>query len=212
MGNHNLKKNSGAWLICDDHPLVCSGVKGVISELGLSNEIITTTHSKEALNILKTVNIDLLILDINLSDCDGYAFYQRLKSHGYSGKVIFYSAESCLMYSQMALQLGADGYVCKSESCEILKDAVDIVLKGYSFFKFKQETKNRNDLPALSNRENSVMRLLTQGKDNKEIAEILSISNKTVSTYKRRIFSKFNIKNTLELTRLLNKDLDSNQM
>ncbi|WP_045478299.1 response regulator transcription factor [Vibrio owensii] len=190
-------------LIFDDHPLVCIAIKSLVESLGIANEVLTATSSKDALKTLKESDIGLLILDVNLADCDGYDFYKRIKSHGFSGKVIFFSAETSHMYSQMAFRSGADGYVCKSENHEILKDAIEAVAKGYSFFKFKQTVEEHRNVPTLSSRESAVMKLLLQGKSNRDIADVLSISDKTVSTYKRRVLDKFNVKNIVELAKVV---------
>ncbi len=189
-------------LIFDDHPLVSVAIKSLVESLDIANEVMTATSSKEALRILKG-SIGLLILDVNLADCDGYDFYKRIKSHGFNGKVIFFSAETSHMYSQMAFRSGADGYVCKSENHEILKDAIEAVMKGYSFFKFKQTVEEDRNVPMLSSRESAVMKLLLQGKSNRDIADVLSISDKTVSTYKRRVMVKFNVKNIVELSKVV---------
>ncbi len=189
-------------LIFDDHPLVCVAIKSLLKELGMTNEVFTTTSAKSAFKTLKESNIELLILDVNLADCDGFDFYKRIKSHGYKGKVIFFSAETSQMYSQMAFRSGADGYVCKSENHDILKDAIEAVVKGYTFFKFKQVANEVREMPQLSSRESAVMKYLLQGKSNRDIASVLSISDKTVSTYKRRVLDKFNVKNIVELTRV----------
>ncbi|ELC3158517.1 response regulator transcription factor [Vibrio harveyi] len=191
------------YLIFDDHPLVCIAIKSLVESLGTANDVLTVTNSKDALKILKEQQIGLLILDVNLADCDGYDFYKRIKSHGFAGKVIFFSAETSHMYSQMAFRSGADGYVCKSENHEILKDAIEAVSKGYSFFKFKQSVEEHRNVPALSSRESAVMKLLLQGKTNRDIADVLSISDKTVSTYKRRVLDKYNVKNIVELSIVL---------
>ncbi|EGQ7901531.1 response regulator transcription factor [Vibrio alginolyticus] len=177
-------------------------MKSLLQELGKTNGVFTATSAKMALQILKKEEIQLLILDVNLADCDGFDFYKRIKSHGYEGKVIFFSAETSQMYSQMAFRSGADGYVCKSENHDILKDAIEAVEKGYTFFKFKQVVNSVREMPQLSSRESAVMKYLLQGKSNREIASVLSISDKTVSTYKRRLLDKFNVKNIVELTRV----------
>lgn len=189
-------------LIFDDHPLVCVAIKSLLKELGMTNEVFTATSAKSAFKRLKESNIELLILDVNLADCDGFDFYKRIKSHGYEGKVIFFSAETSQMYSQMAFRSGADGYVCKSENHDILKDAIEAVVKDYTFFKFKQVANEVREMPQLSSRESAVMKYLLQGKSNRDIASVLSISDKTVSTYKRRVLDKFNVKNIIELTRV----------
>ncbi len=189
-------------LIFDDHPLVCVAIKSLVESLGVVNAVHTATSSKAALETIKSENVGLIILDINLQDCDGYDFYRRIISHGYEGKVIFFSGESSHLYSQMAFRLGADGYVCKSENYSILKDAIEAVAKGYSFFKFKHTTTDSKPLAELSSRESAVMKHLLQGKTNREIANVLNISDKTVSTYKRRVLDKYNVNNIMELARV----------
>ncbi len=189
-------------LIFDDHPLVCAAIKALISDLSCVASTEVLSDSVSVMKRIKEHSVDLLILDINLADCDGYDFYRRIKSHGFTGKVLFYSAQQGQLYSEMAFKMGADGYVCKSEDPHILRDAVEGIANGYTFFKFKSAFKERNSEVSLSNRETIVMNHLLQGKSNKEIAVILSISDKTVSTYKRRIMDKFNVKNIIELTRV----------
>ncbi len=190
-------------LIFDDHPLVCVAIKSLVESMEIVKGVYTTTSSKSALETIKTKDIGLIILDINLQDCDGYDFYRRIISHGYEGKVIFFSGESSHLYSQIAFRLGADGYVCKSENYSILKDAIEAVAKGYSFFKFRHTAEDSKPFAELSSRENAVMKHLLQGKSNREIANILSISDKTVSTYKRRVLDKYNVGNIMELARVI---------
>ncbi|WP_273992310.1 response regulator transcription factor [Vibrio parahaemolyticus] len=189
-------------LIFDDHPLVCVAIKSLLKELGMTNEVFTATSAKSAFKTLNENNIELLILDVNLADCDGFDLYKRIKSHGYEGKVIFFSVETSQVYSQLAFRVGADGYVCKSENHDILKDAIEAVMKGYTFFKFKQVANKVREMPQLSSRESAVMKYLLQGYSNRDIASVLSISDKTVGTYKRRVLDKFNVKNIIELTRV----------
>ena len=194
-------------IVFDDHPLVCSAVEALIADLSCIESVESMSDAVSVIKRVKEQTVDLLILDIGLADCDGYDFYRRVKSHDYKGKVLFYSAQQSQLYSEMAYKMGADGYVCKSEDPHILKDAVEGIVNGYTFFKSEGSFKDRNSHASLSTRETIVMNYLLQGKTNKEIAEILSISDKTISTYKRRIMDKFNVKNVIELTQALSKPL-----
>lgn len=186
-------------LIFDDHPLVCRAIKELVSKVTSINKVLVSESVKNTLSYIKSENIDLIILDINLKDCDGFDFFRRIKAHGYTGKVLFFSAEKSSVYSDKAFKMGAEGYVCKSESDVILKDAVEGILNGYTFFKLKKPIDINKEEATLSNREMTVLNFLLQGKSNKEIAEILSISSKTVSTYKRRIMDKNNVNNLVDL-------------
>ncbi|EOG5907672.1 response regulator [Vibrio vulnificus] len=190
-------------LIFDDHPMVCFAIKTLIERVGGVEHVRTAMNMKTALGIIKQESIDLIVLDINLSDCDGLDFFRRVKSHGYAGKVIFFSAETSQLYSEIAFRLGADGYVCKLEDQSILKDAIDAVINGYTFFKFKPTSQLSDPQPKLSDREATVMNHLLKGKSNREIADLLSISDKTVSTYKQRLLNKFNVTNIVDLAKLM---------
>ncbi|MBM7035563.1 response regulator transcription factor [Vibrio ulleungensis] len=188
-------------LIIDDHPLVCVAIKALITELPSVASVFTTTKAVEAQSLIDKHGINLIVLDVNLGDHDGFDFMRRLSSKGYRGKVLFFSAEGSPMFSELAFKLGADGYVCKAESHNILKDAVASIANGYTFFKFKSKRHQTQDDTMLSQREAVVMNHLLQGRSNREIASILSISEKTVSTYKKRILDKYSVSNLVELSR-----------
>lgn len=195
-------------LVLDDHPLVCEALKLLVSSINSVDSVITHTSSKSVLNTINESEIGLIILDVGLSDCDGFDFYRRLRAHGYKNKVLFYSANEEYLYSEMARNIGADGYICKSEDSKILIDAIEGICNGYTFFKLKRGVDHSRTKSALSNRETIVIRYILKGLGNKEIANILSISDKTVSTYKRRILSKFKVKNLVELQRCVGSMFD----
>lgn len=193
-------------LVFDDHPLVGVAIKATLSNMNCVNSISVVYSLKSALEATKNKSINFVILDINLSDGgDGYDFYRRIKSHGYQGKVLFYSAEESSLYSELAFKAGADGYVCKSEHQEILRDAVEGITNGYTFFKFKSDKSvhGNEERVTLSNREAMVMNHLLSGKSNKDIAHLLKISDKTVSTYKKRLFDKYSVNNLIELSKVV---------
>ena len=189
-------------MVVDDHPLVCLAIKALISDLYCVDSVISKGNSKSTLEAIRNEKIDLIILDINLDDCNGFDLYRRIKAHGYKGMVLFLSAEQSDLFSETAFKIGAEGYVCKSEDHRILCDAVEGIANGYTFFKFRQRGSARDKTPTLSNRESVVMNYLVQGKTNKQIAEMLFISDKTVSTYKTRIMTKYNVDNLADLIKI----------
>ncbi|GLR06568.1 response regulator transcription factor [Vibrio hyugaensis] len=188
-------------LVVDDHPLVCSAIKNILLDCEQINDIVITNTFRDGLDIIKNRQIGLLLLDINLSDGDGFDFLKRARAYGYDNKVIFMSAECQKVYKQLAFRAGADAYISKVESNEVFSDTVKLVSKGYTFFKFDSDTSTQEP-PSLSNRESAVLRLLLKGYSNRKISELLSISDKTVSTYKSRILVKFNVGNILELNQV----------
>ncbi len=134
-----------------------------------------------------------------MGDNDGFELLKRARSYGYDGKVIFISANENDFYIESAHRLDVDGYVSKSEGLDFIKDSIVSVINGYKVFKniVKKST------VSLSRREVVVLNLLAKGKTNVEISKILSLSNKTVSTYKRRILSKYKVKSVIELLNIL---------
>ncbi|MFM2642774.1 response regulator transcription factor [Vibrio chagasii] len=190
-------------LIFDDHPLVCMAIKSLVEASPRISTVKMASELKDANHYIRHSNIDLLVLDVNLEDCDGFDFYRRIKAHGFKGKVVFYSAETSAYYSEMAFKCGASGYVCKSEHYNVLKDAIDAIAKGYSFFKDIADPKQVERIPKLSVREASVAKLLLKGMTNKDVAGFLSISEKTVSTYKKRMLTKYSVSSVIELSRVI---------
>ncbi|MGR5119775.1 response regulator [Vibrio astriarenae] len=189
-------------LVVDDHPLVCLAIKNILSSLSYVAEISTVYDATYAHTLLKSQSFELLILDVDLGSSDGFDFYRRAKAHGYKGKVLFVSGSDSQRLTDMAFRIGADGYICKSEDFTILRDAVDGIINGYTFFKFRTSQPLTQQTVTLSERETVVMKYLVQGKANKEIADILSISGKTVSTYKKRILDKYQVSNVFELLKV----------
>lgn len=190
-------------LIIDDHPLICIAIKSLAESSPHIAQVSVASELKTANELIRKSSIDLLILDVNLNDSDGFDFYRRIKAHGFKGRVVFYSTETSAYYSEMAFKAGANGYVCKSEHYNVLKDAIEAIAKGYSFFKEINDSQNAKPTLKLSVREATVAKLLLKGMTNKDAAEFLSISEKTVSTYKRRMLTKYSVNSVIELSRVI---------
>lgn len=186
-------------LIVDDHPLACAAIESLLKEVGYIRNIESMSCTVQALEAIKKGSIDLLILDVNLGNGDGFDFLRRVKAHGYKGKVLFISASDSSVHINAALKIGADGYVCKSENLNLIKESIDSIVNGYSIFKFKSSEHQALGSVELSKREIVVYNYLVQGKSNKDISNLLSLSSKTVSTYKRRILNKYNVSSIVEL-------------
>ncbi len=185
-------------LVVDDHPLVCAAIKNIVISNSNIKEVFLSTSFRKGLELIKNEKIGLLILDVNLANKDGFDFLKRVKSSGYEGKVIIITGEDSSIYKRLSFQVGADAFLNKSEGNDVILDTIQLVLKGYSFFKFDTSIYSDNK-EQLSCREASVLRLLLKGYSNRKIAELLSISDKTVSTYKARVLTKLNVNNIMEL-------------
>ncbi|WP_367990089.1 response regulator [Vibrio sp. NTOU-M3] len=196
-----MQFRSYACLILDDHPLVCSAIATLLNNRKRISSVYTATDINEGMKILREHRIDLMVLDVKLTSSDGFEFLRRAKAQGYLGKTLFLSANESRMYSETAFRLGADAYISKSEDMGLIGDAVEGVLNGYSFFKFAGPQKGVSPEVKLSHRETMVLNYLLDGTSNKEIASILNLSAKTISTYKMRILEKYKVKSILELAK-----------
>lgn len=185
-------------LIYDDHPIVCESLKIILSKIKHIDNIMCVSDYKRAIEMISEHDIDLLILDVNLDTADGFQFFRRAKSHGYGGKTVFFSCNSQDYCSKLAYELGANGYIDKSESQNVIINALETVLSGYNFFK-STHLDISTKTPKLSKREVMVLNYLLQGKSNNDVSDILGLSPKTVSTYKRRILDKYGVSNVIEL-------------
>ncbi|MCF7500326.1 response regulator transcription factor [Pseudoalteromonas sp. L1] len=191
-------------LLVDDHPMVATAIKMVLAKSTLVNEVHAVASQKEALQFLKIHNIALAILDIELEDSDGFSLYKRAVSNGFAGKVLFLSAKHDKHIIRTAAKLGAQGFVNKAESLEDISAAVEMILRGYTFFPQEHLIASEKDIDELlTERELAVMNYLLQGLSNKDIGEKLFISNKTVSTYKAKIFEKLEVDSIISLAKLV---------
>jgi two-component system response regulator FimZ (fimbrial Z protein) len=151
--------------------------------------------------------VDLVILDIELPGTDGFSLLKRIKGIDEKIKVLFLSSKSESFYAGRALRAGANGFVSKRKDLNDIYNAVEMLLSGYSFFPaetlsfinhFKSQRGKFTDTP-LSNREVTVLRYLANGLSNKEIAEQLMLSNKTISAHKSNIYAKLGVQTIVEL-------------
>ena len=189
-------------LIVDDHPLVCSALKNIIEENFKNAVIEQASNAKRALPYLSENKIDVLVLDIELGDDDGFDLLHKAQGFGFCGKVIIISGKDEKLCSDLAISAGASGYLDKKESVSRVADAIKAVNSGYTYFRQANTiASNGNDGIQLSTRESAVLRLLLDGHTNKEIARRMNISEKTVSTYKRRILDKYNVRSVFMLVK-----------
>lgn len=189
-------------LIVDDHPLVCSALENIIEENFKNVVIEQASNAKKALPYLSENKIDVLVLDIELGDDDGFDLLHKAKRFGFCGKVIIISGKDEKLCSDLAISAGASGYLDKKESVSRVADAIKAVNSGYTYFRQANTiASNGNGGIQLSTRESAVLRLLLDGHTNKEIARRMNISEKTVSTYKRRILDKYNVRSVFMLVK-----------
>lgn len=192
-------------ILVDDHPIVLATLRGIIESEGWC---ISQTFN-DGVSLLKSlrdkeINADAMIIDISLPNIDGLELTQKIKNHFPRIKILIFTSQNSIYYARRCLESGADGFLSKNEDIKEIVLALHTVLRGYSFFPDGVFSLSKRDdsvdpFSKLSKREFLVMKLLVNGLNNNEIARDLSLSEKTISTYKKRIFDKLSVNNILEL-------------
>ncbi|WP_300004723.1 response regulator transcription factor [uncultured Cedecea sp.] len=185
-------------LIVDDHPAICFALKVL-----LEKEKAFQVNISNGENVLKEIyqySPKLLILDLELTHGSGLDLLPKIKRHFPALNILIFTSQPASLYALRTLQAGASGYINKNTSLEYVEPLCQLIIKGYQCFpegviyreNILQGERSVSDTPLalLSDREITVLNFLKQGKSNMEIAGLLSLSNKTISTYKVRILQK----------------------
>lgn len=188
-------------LVIDSFPLVRETLSQQLLSLDNVAEVKESSSVADALSQLKKEEFDLLTMDVELGRDNGFELMKRVKATGYQGKILFISRFDYSLHSALAKKNGANGYISKTEPTFIVRDAMSYILRGYNLFKQNDSNVDLNTAN-LSSRELTVYHYLIDGYSNKQIAEILFLSEKTISTYKSRILSKFSASTVVELIKV----------
>ena len=193
-------------LIVDDHEVVRAGVRRIIEQ----PEIVfgEAGNATQALELVNQEDWDLAVLDLSLGERSGLDLLKELKQVRSKLPVLILSMHSEEQYARRAFQAGAAGYITKDSGPEELVKAVTRVIGGGRYVtpttaeRLALELEKGSDRPphhALSDREFEVLRLIASGKTVGEIAALLELSDKTVSTYRARILEKMRMKSNAEI-------------
>jgi two-component system invasion response regulator UvrY len=197
-------------LIADDHAVVRKGLTKILKEADAGICVDEANHGQEALAKALQASYELVLMDISMPGRGGLEVLKEIKSHRPKLPVLMLSMHPEEEYAVRALRAGASGYVTKDSAAEELMEAIRKVLSGGRYVsaslaeKLAFEMESDADKPlheTLSDREYQVMRMIASGKTVTEIAQELSLSVKTISTYRSRILEKMRLKNNSELTR-----------
>ena len=200
------EKNMIKVLLVDDHPLFREGLK---YRLSLDEEIEVAAEAengKQALELIKSNEFDIILMDINMPEMDGMYVLELIKEQGINCKVLMLSMHDNKEYILGAMRHGADGYILKDVPGNELIEAIKKVISGKHYFSSEVTEILSKELAGeqrgiVTRREQLVLRLISQGLNNKRIAQELNVSVRTVETHKRNIKQKLGIDSTVALMR-----------
>ncbi len=196
-------------LIADDHAIVRQGLKQIVTETSDMAVAGEASNGQELLNMIKENDYDVVVLDITMPGRDGMDVLKQLRIEKPDLPVLMLSIHPEEQYALRALRAGASGYLTKESAPDELVVAIQKVSRGGKYISSSLAEKlafelevGREQAPheTLSDREYHVMRMIASGKTVMEIAHELSLSEKTISTYRSRILEKMKMKNNAELT------------
>ncbi len=197
-------------LIADDHAIVRKGLRQTIREQAPHIEVDEATNGQEVLSKVQAERWDVLVLDISMPKRSGLDILQEVKHSCPTLPVLVLSVHPEEQYAVRVLRAGAAGYMNKDLALDELVQAIQKVISGGRYVSATLAEKLAFDLGAhsttlphesLSNREYRVLLSLGAGQSVSKIAEELSLSVKTVSTYRARILQKMNLHSNADLIR-----------
>ncbi len=197
------------FLVADDHAIVRKGLAQILcDEFPLAN-VREVSNSHEVMEAVKKESWDVILLDISMPGRNGIETLKQIRTEGIKTPVLMLSMHSEDQYAIRVLKAGASGFLNKETATEELLLAVRKVLTGRKYITPTMAEKLIDTLedgqkPAyasLSDRELQVLQLIASGKTVTDIADQLSLSINTISTYRSRILDKLKLNNNAELTR-----------
>ncbi len=200
-------KNKITVLLADDHPIVREGIRAYLSEKSNLKIVGEASDGKEALAKAKELLPDIMLLDIRMPHLTGIDVAKQLKKFSPKTKIIILTVYKSREYAKELVSLGVLGYILKDASPEKLYRAIEEVHRGNYYFSeeisdliLKAALNNFSGIH-LSRREEEVLKFITNGMSNKEIATELKLNTRTIETYRERIMNKLDIHNVAGLTK-----------
>jgi two-component system invasion response regulator UvrY len=196
--------------IADDHAIVRGGIRRILEDQAGIQIVGEAADGQGAIQKILETDPDVILLDISMPGMDGLDVTKQLKAIDSKVRILILTMHAEEQYAPRLMKAGAMGYVTKHAAPEDLVKAIHAVHSGKRFISPSlaedmawRYLANRNPLSpveCLSDRELQVLRLLAKGNTNREIADSLHLSVKTIDTYRARVLEKLNLRNNSELT------------
>ena len=192
-------------VIVDDHPMVAEGIQSILESYADVEVIATLSDGQQVIDQVETLNPDVILMDLNMPGIGGLSTTEIILERRPDTRILILSMHDSPEYITSALSHGAVGYVLKDVPTDEIKRAIDAVMAGQRYLCTGAQGSLRpaegDQREQLTNREQTILLQLAQGKSNKDVAEALDISVRTVETHRKNIKRKLGISSTAGLTR-----------
>lgn len=190
-------------MLTDDHVLMREGIRQLLEFDGTVKVIEEASNGEECLVKLETSRPQILLLDINMPKMNGIEVLEEIKRRNIDIKVLILTVHNEIEYLLKAVNIGVDGYILKESESAELKKAIDVIINGESYIqpeltpelnkRLILRDSDKDKIELLSRREMEVLIQVANGLINKEIANLLSISERTVKNHISNIFKKIDV-------------------
>jgi len=198
-------------VIVDDHEIFRFGVRKVLSTIRIVEIVGEGSNGLEAIELAERFRPDVIFLDIFMPKMNGIEAIPEIRKISPESYIVMLTAFEDFLHIERALTAGADGYLTKGISPEILQEAILKVVEGERVFSksiIKLLSEHRvsydesNDLNvSITKREEEILKLIAQGLTNNEISEKLGLSVRTVESHRYNLIKKLNLKNASQLVK-----------
>ena len=218
-GDPVLGQRTTRILLVDDHPVVRQGIKQILTDAFHLVEVGEAENAGAALTEIRTSDWDVVVLDLTIPGVNGLELLRDIRRERPALPILVLSMHTAEQFARRTMSAGASGYLTKSSGPAELVRAIDTLVSGGLYVSPHSDAAGLPDTgtdrgtrlhEGLSDREYQVLRMIALGKTVSQIAAEISLSVKTVSTYRARVLEKMNMRTTAELMRyaILNRLVD----
>lgn len=202
-----MKKHHIKVMLVDDHAVVRMGFRLLLQGASDIDVVGEASSGEEAVRQFQELAPDVLVMDISMPGIGGLEAIDRVLAKKSQQKILVLSAHEDVMHARRVLKAGAAGYLTKRSAAEVLIEAIHAVHKGSVFLEpmiaqamaVEQVSGSKNPVDALSEKEFKVFIELAKGRSVQEIADVMSLSPRTIGTHLYNIKQKLNAANSAEL-------------
>ncbi|GDY21942.1 DNA-binding response regulator [Verrucomicrobiota bacterium] len=198
-------------VLVDDHPVVREGIRSYLSSRGVAEIVGEAANGAEAMQQVRALRPDVVLMDINLPDVSGFVVTEKLRHELPDVRVLIITMHESREYAVQIVRSGASGYLLKEAKPAEMVAAIQAVYAGENYFSPAVASllvkaavggkKGSVVKPCLSDRERQVLVWIAEGKTSRDMAAQLGVTVRTVNTYRERLMAKTGIRKAADLTR-----------